>query len=90
MADEGKTLVIDSDIETRKGVHSNLSTLTMNGDIARMDFFLGDIVNPDGEQRAVLSARIFMHKQDLVAVRDMIDRVLSGADNHGAESDGNL
>lgn len=72
-------VTIDSDVETRKGVHADNFSITTRGDSARLDFFLSDIQTEDGETRGVLSSRIFMDIGNLPELRDALDEVVKKA-----------
>lgn len=75
------SIVVDSDVETRKGVHSNLVSLTVNGSLSRLDFLYGDIDDGSGGMRAVLSSRVIMQTEDLVALKALIESHLREADS---------
>lgn len=74
MEDRQVNISIDSDVETRKGVHSNIVLLTTEGPVTKIDFLNADISVEEDEVRAALSSRVYMSNEDLVALRDMLIR----------------
>lgn len=79
-------VTVDSDTETRKGVHADNFSITTRGDIVRLDFFLSDIQGEHGETRGVLSSRIFMDVNDLPELRDTLNEVIKNAMSNKAEA----
>lgn len=80
-------MTLDSDVQTRMGVHADAVMLHKRGGIARIDFILGDIPVGDGDVRGVLSSRVFMDVDDLVILRDEIDALIGESEHGGPESD---
>ena len=76
MTDESKgTIQIDSTIEARAGVHSNLVMAMTNGGTTRLDFVATEMpLSSEGDLLAVLVSRIYMDNADLVSLRDMLVR----------------
>ncbi len=72
MDENARSVVIDSDVSTRKGVFSNFAMISTTGGVSRVDFLLTDI-DSEGSSRAVLSTRVFMGSRDLLSLRDAID-----------------
>lgn len=66
------SLNLDSDVETRKGVMAGLVMASTEGAMTRLDFINPDIQADDGTIRAVLSARVYLTNDNLVALRDML------------------
>ena len=66
-------LNIDHDTATRKGVMSNLVMASTDGAVTRLDFINSDIPGEDGQVRAVLSSRVYMTNENLLALRDMLN-----------------
>lgn len=64
---------IDHDPQTRKGVYADFVIARTDGAITRLDFIQNDISLEGGDIEAVLSARVFMSNDSLVALRDMLD-----------------
>lgn len=69
-------LTIDSDPQTRKGAYSDRVLVTSEGGFIRLDFLHVDIPSDDG-MRAVLVSRIMMSREDVVALKDVLDSHLS-------------
>lgn len=69
---------IDSDTETRKGVFSNISMLTDEGPLTRIDFLNSDIHVTEENSRAVLASRVYMTRDDLVLLRNVLDSHIDG------------
>lgn len=80
-------MTLDSDVQTRMGVHADTVMLHKKGGIARLDFILGDIPMGDGEVRGVLSSRVFMTVDDLKILRDEIDGLINATEPGGSEGD---
>lgn len=74
MEERKVTLDIDSDVETRKGVHADIAMLSTKGGTTRIDFLNADIAIDPNSARAVLSSRVYMSNEDVIALRDMLDR----------------
>lgn len=82
-------ITIDSDTETRKGVHADNFSITTRGDSVRIDFFLSDIQGENGENRGVLASRVFMDVSDLPELRDTLNDVIKNAlSGRGGAQDG--
>ncbi len=79
------SLNLDSDVETRKGVVAGLVMASTDGTMTRLDFINPDIPTDDGGIRAVLSARVYLTNDNLVALRDML---INHTSRWGAGSDG--
>ena len=74
-----KSISIDSDPVTRKGVHADAVTVSIKDDMVRLDFLLADIELPDGSERGVLSSRVFMDRGGLELLSQAIDEALAGS-----------
>ncbi len=81
MAEEKETrginLNLDSDTETRKGVMASIVLASTDGGVTRLDFVNPDIPDNDGSVRAVLSSRVYMSNENLLALRDMLNAHIS-------------
>lgn len=66
------TINIDSDVETRKGVHADVAMLSTKGGATRIDFLNADITLDDVNVRAALASRVYMNNEDVIALRDML------------------
>lgn len=68
---------VDSDVSTRKGVHADIVIAETNGADTRLDFVLlersGGPAAGDGGVSAVLASRIFMSRDNVIALRDMLN-----------------
>lgn len=82
MEDRQITLNIDSDVETRKGVYSDIALVSRHSDMARVDFISGDRPGA-GSIGAVLSCRVYMPLSSLVALRDSINDQLAATPEGG-------
>lgn len=78
MEDQATHITIDSDVETRKGVHANVVQASTRGGLTRLDFLSADLIGEDNEGRAVLSARVYLDNFDLLALRDMLNAHTAG------------
>ena len=78
------TLRIDSDTTTRKGVFADVSIVSSNGAIARIDFISGDLPSEESVG-AVLSSRVYMTVSSLLELREQIDRQIGTSE--GADVD---
>lgn len=67
-----KSIKVDSDTGTRKGVFADLALVSVNGSIARIDFISGDLPS-DESIGAVLTSRVYMPLSALVGLRDQIE-----------------
>ena len=74
-----KTISIDSDPATRKGVHADAVTVSIKDDMVRLDFLLADIELPDGSERGVLSSRVFMDRGGLELLSHAVNEALAGS-----------
>lgn len=74
-----RTLCIDSDTATRRGVHADTVMFMARGGCTLIDFILTDRPGENGssEDRAVLTARVFMNNEDVVRLRDRLIAVTS-------------
>lgn len=66
-------LNLDSDPETRKGVMASIVLASTDGGVTRLDFVNPDIPENEGSVRAVLSSRVYMSNENLLALRDMLN-----------------
>lgn len=76
MAEESQgSIQVDASIETRAGVFSDVvMALTKNG-VTRLDFIQTDFPASDnGDTLAVLTSRVFMSNENLLQLRDMLNR----------------
>lgn len=80
-------MTLDSDVQTRMGVHADTVMVHEKGGIVRLDFILGDIPLGDSEIRGVLSSRVFMDVDDLKILRDEIDAIVESVKPGGSEVD---
>lgn len=80
-------MTLDSDVQTRMGVHADTVMVHERGGVARLDFILGDIPMEDGEIRGVLSSRVFMNVDDLKILRNEINTVVESGEPGGSEVD---
>lgn len=80
-------MTLDSDVQTRMGVHADTAIIHEKGGVARLDFILGDIPMGDDEIRGVLTSRVFMNVDDLKILRDEIDGVIGMSELGGTEGD---
>lgn len=80
-------MTLDSDVQTRMGVHADTVMLHEKDGVARLDFILCDIPMGDGEIRGVLSSRVFMAVDDLKILRDEIDGLIHANVPGGPEDD---
>lgn len=80
-------MTLDSDVQTRMGVHADTVMLHEKDGVARLDFILCDIPMGDGEIRGVLSSRVFMAVDDLKILRDEIDGLIHANEPGGPEDD---
>lgn len=69
-----RKIVVDSDIETRKGVHADIAIARTKGGVTRIDFLLGDIEEEDSI-RAALVSRVYMNNEDVCALRSALNSV---------------
>ena len=72
------SLSIDHDPQTRKGCFSDFSMAATNGPNTRLDFISTDIPGENGSVRGVLSARVYMTNESLIALRDMLNSHTEG------------
>lgn len=77
-------LTIDSDINTRKGVHADAALLAEKDDVVRIDFISTDIMDNGNEARGLLSSRVYMSRHDFMSFRNSIDAMLH---NNSGEAD---
>lgn len=78
------TINLDSDVQTRKGVHANMVQAVDLGHSTRLDFILSDIEDENGP-RGVLSARVYMDNANIKALRDLlIDHTATWEDGEDA------
>ena len=75
---EGISLNIDHDPQTRRGCFSDLAMAATNGPNTRLDFISTDIPDENGNIRGVLSARVYMSNESLIALRDMLNSHTEG------------
>ncbi len=66
-------LNLDSDPVTRKGVMASIVLASTDGGVTRLDFVNPDIPEDEGSMRAVLSSRVYMSNENLLALRDMLN-----------------
>lgn len=83
------TLTIDSSPEMRAGCHASLVIAQTDRGETRLDFV--NVDPTDGEPvdnlHGVLSARVYLNSQDLVALKDMLVRHVASweSDNHNGD-----
>ncbi len=75
---KGFSVSIDHDPQTRKGCFSDLAMATTNGPNTRLDFISTDIPGENGNIRGLLSARVYMTNENLIALRDMLNSHTEG------------
>lgn len=76
MGEKQVTLNIDSDVDTRKGVFSDIAFVSCGSGMARIDFISGDRPGDDAVG-AVLSSRVYMPTVALKSLRDAIEEQLA-------------
>ena len=69
----GMKFNIDHDPQTRKGVHANITIASTNGPVTRLDFISTDLPDDNGTMRGILSARVYMTNENLIALRNMLN-----------------
>ena len=69
------TIQIESSVEIRAGVFSDLVSVATKEGTTRIDFMLTDVPgsNP-GDQYGVLSSRVFLSNETLLKLRDLLVR----------------
>lgn len=73
---EGITVNITSDVTTRKGAYADLALVTLDGEVARLDFVSRDVPS-ENRTEAVLTSRVYMTTKTLRELRRAIDECLS-------------
>lgn len=90
--DDSKDKIISVSVEAdpgmRKGAYSNFVSLRSNESDCILDFCFLDAQNPDGIMTGVLVSRIIMKNDQLIDLRDAIDRrIIENSDVSGAEDE---
>ncbi|WP_449133754.1 DUF3467 domain-containing protein [Senegalimassilia sp.] len=81
-------MAIDAQPETRKGVYSNFVSLQSSETECLINFCLIDGNNPDGHMTGVLVSRVIMRNEQLIDLRDAIDRqIIANASVHGTKNE---
>ena len=72
----------------RKGAYSNFVSLRSNESDSILDFCFLDAQNADGEMTGVLVSRIIMRNEQLIDLRDALDRqIIANSDVNGAKDE---
>ena len=69
-------LTVDSDINTRKGVHADMALVAEREGTVRIDFISADITDNEGNAKGVLTSRVYMSRKDLLSFKNSIDEML--------------
>lgn len=81
-------MTIDAQPETRRGVYSNFVSLQSSETECIINFCFVDGGDADGHVTGVLASRVIMRNEQLVDLRDAIDRqIIANASTHGAENE---
>lgn len=75
---QGGNLTVEATPEMRRGAHADFATVRTTGGVSTLDFLLVDTVEPSGDARGVLSSRVFLSNESLVALRDMLNEHTKG------------
>lgn len=65
---------LDQDTQSRKGVFADFVMARTKGGTTRLDFSQLDSEAEDGARKGVMVSRIFMNNEDLISLRDMLNK----------------
>lgn len=81
-------MAIDAQPDVRRGVYSNFVSLQSSETECIINFCLIDGNSPDGHMTGVLASRVIMRNEQLIDLRDAIDRqIIANASIHGAQNE---
>lgn len=71
---EGISIALEATPDVRRGVHADVAMVRTNGGQSLIDFVLLDTPPaPDGTVSGLLTSRVFMSNEDLIALRDSLN-----------------
>lgn len=73
-AEDASNLMIEATPEARRGAYADFASVRVNGGNSMIDFLLVDSVGPEGGS-GVLTSRVVMSNESLLALRDMLNEV---------------
>lgn len=77
--DSEKTISLESDAQTRKGVFANMVKVERKEGLVQIDFFNCDVMDED-ESRAVLSSRVILSSRTARELGKLLDPLASDID----------
>lgn len=77
-AGNGQQVAVDTPPEARRGAYADVATIRTNGAVSMLDFMLVDMADPDGNLGAMLTSRVFMSNEGIIALRDMLNEHTKG------------